>query len=51
MKKANGSTFAEIKKLEIKEIPIFIPIYIEQNKITTFLSLIDQCIETQNQNN
>ena len=48
IKRANGSTFAEISKSEIEKISIFIPTKEEQDKIAAFLSLIDQRIETQN---
>lgn len=48
IKRAKGSTFAEISKSEIQTIPISIPNSDEQNKIASFLSLLDERIETQN---
>ena len=48
IKRAKGSTFAEISKSEIEKISILIPNTDEQDKIAHFLSLIDQRIETQN---
>src|SRR5690606_14918500 len=46
--RANGSTFSEISKSEVESIPIFIPSIQEQEKISSFLSLIDDRIATQN---
>ena len=48
IKRANGSTFAEIGKSEIEKIPILLPTALEQNKIASFLSLLDERITTQN---
>lgn len=47
IKRANGSTFSEISKSEIEEIPILLPLFLEQQKIASFLSLIDERISTQ----
>ncbi|KAA6311146.1 hypothetical protein EZS27_037672, partial [termite gut metagenome] len=47
IKKAKGSTFAEISKSEIEKILILLPTRLEQDKIATFLSLIDERISTQ----
>ncbi|NDW11253.1 restriction endonuclease subunit S, partial [Dysgonomonas sp. 520] len=48
IKRANGSTFSEISKSEIESIPILLPDTLEQDKIASFLSLLDERIETQN---
>ncbi len=48
IRRANGSTFTEISKSEMEKIRIMLPCLLEQNKIATFLSLLDQRIETQN---
>ena len=47
IKRAKGSTFAEISKSEIEKIPILLPVTTEQNKIAKFLSLLDERISTQ----
>ena len=49
IKKAKGSTFLEISKSEIENISIPIPTILEQNKIASFLSLLDDRISTQSQ--
>ncbi|MDR3119622.1 MAG: restriction endonuclease subunit S [Mediterranea sp.] len=49
IKRAKGSTFAEISKIDINEMPIISPAIIEQNKIASFLSLLEERIETQSQ--
>jgi type I restriction enzyme S subunit len=41
-KRANGSTFPEIRKSEIEKIEIPIPCLLEQTKIANFLSAIDE---------
>lgn len=48
IKRAKGSTFAEISKSEIEKLSILLPISSEQNKIADFLSLLDDRISTQN---
>ena len=48
IKRAKGSTFAEISKSEIEKISILLPVTSEQNKIAHFLSLLDERIATQN---
>jgi len=47
IKRANGSTFPEISKSEIKQIKVRIPDLEEQTKIGDFLSSIDEKIETE----
>ena len=47
IKLAKGSTFAEISKKDIEKINIFITELPEQTKIASFLSLIDERIQTQ----
>ena len=47
IKRAKGSTFAEISKSEIEKILIILPVTSEQNKIAAFLSLIDERIQAQ----
>lgn len=44
IKRANGSTFPEISKSEIEQIPILLPTLPEQTKIANFLSAIDEKI-------
>ena len=44
---ANGSTFPEISRTEIKKIKILIPIPAEQQKIASTLSAIDKKIEIE----
>ena len=44
IKRANGSTFPEISKSEIEQIPIHLPTLPEQTKIAHFLSAIDEKI-------
>ena len=44
VKRANGSTFAEISKSAIEQINILIPCFAEQIKIAHFLSAIDEKI-------
>ena len=48
IKKACGSTFLEISANEIRKISTSVPSNIEQEKIASFLSLIDERIATQN---
>ncbi len=45
LRRANGSTFLEISKSEIKKIPLCIPAIREQQKIAAFLSAVDIKIE------
>ena len=45
--KSFGSTFLEISKSNVENIDIIIPTLNEQNKIATFLSLLDKKIELQ----
>ncbi|KPE50067.1 hypothetical protein AOB46_16555 [Chryseobacterium indologenes] len=47
IKRANGSTFPEIGKSEIENILIYLPLIYEQQKISSFLSLIDEKISSQ----
>jgi type I restriction enzyme S subunit len=48
IRRSKGSTFAEISKSEIEQMPIQLPSELpEQNKIAKFLSLLDERIETQ----
>ena len=47
VKYACGSTFLEISNKEVAKTKIFVPQQREQEKIATFLSKIDQRIETQ----
>ena len=46
-RKACGSTFLEISASEIRHLKVHFPSKEEQTKIATFLSLIDERIETQ----
>ena len=46
LRKAQGSTFLEIGGKEIRKMPISIPRFPEQTKITDFLSAIDRKIES-----
>lgn len=46
--RAKGSTFPEIGKAELSEIKIFLPSLVEQRKLASFLSLLDDRISTQN---
>jgi type I restriction enzyme S subunit len=48
IRRAKGSTFAEISRSEIERIPILLPAISEQTKIAQFLSLLDERIATQN---
>jgi type I restriction enzyme S subunit len=48
IRRAKGSTFAEISKSEIDSILMLLPTTTEQNKIALFLSLLDDRISTQN---
>ena len=45
LRRANGSTFLEISKSEIKKIPLCVPDIREQQKIAAFLSAVDTKIE------
>ena len=45
LRRANGSTFLEIGKSEIKKIPFSVPSVKEQQKIAAFLSSVDTKIE------
>ncbi|MGG9970914.1 restriction endonuclease subunit S [Ferruginibacter sp. SUN002] len=47
IKRSNGSTFPEISKSEIEKIEINLPSIDEQKKISSFLSLLDNRIQTQ----
>lgn len=49
LRKASGSTFLEISNSEIKQIKCKFPSLLEQQKIATFLSLMDTRIEKQRQ--
>ncbi|HQH23086.1 MAG TPA: restriction endonuclease subunit S [Bacteroidales bacterium] len=50
IRRANGSTFLEISKYEIENIPLLSPSFHEQTKIANFLSAIDDKINhTQKQ--
>jgi len=44
--RANGSTFKEISASEVRSIPISLPSLAEQEKIASFLSLIDERIQS-----
>ncbi|HEX9980216.1 MAG TPA: restriction endonuclease subunit S [Flavobacterium sp.] len=44
VQRANGSTFPEISKSEIEQIPLSVPGFEEQTKIANFLSAIDDKI-------
>ena len=48
LRRANGSTFLEISKREIKKIPLSVPDIQEQQKIAAFLSSVDTKIEQLN---
>mgnify|MGYP004656424479 CR=1 FL=1 len=48
VKRACGSTFLEISANEVRKVPVLVPLFKEQYKLSTFLGLIDQRIETQN---
>lgn len=47
VKRANGSTFAEVSKSEIEKIPISIPSLSEQTKIASCISSIDDKVEIE----
>ena len=49
LRKASGSTFLEISNSEIKQIKCKFPSLLEQQKIATFLSVMDTRIEKQRQ--
>ena len=49
IRRAKGSTFAEISKSEIERISILLPATSEQIKIAAFLSLLDNRLSTQSQ--
>ena len=48
VRRACGSTFLEISANEVRKVPVLVPSFKEQYKLSTFLGLIDQRIETQN---
>lgn len=48
-KLASGSTFDSITGKEVSTLPISLPSLLEQQKIATFLSLLDERIEAQRQ--
>lgn len=45
LKKASGSTFLEINKTELSKLAIFLPSLIEQQKIASFLTVVDEKIQ------
>ncbi len=49
LRRANGSTFLEIGRNEIKKIPLYIPLKKEQQKIADCLTSIDDLITAQTQ--
>ena len=48
IRKSCGSTFLEISANEVRKIVVSIPTIKEQDKIAKLLSLLDECIATQN---
>ncbi len=49
IKRANGSTFPEISKSEIEQIPIHLPALPEQQKIASFLTAVDKKLQALKQ--